>query len=121
MAERAEANTQRATAVANGTEAERARGTAVANLAHADALRLAAEAKRVMDTGGPSELAGLLSLRSVQADYSRQGDAALEAAARLDYPSRHLDGHTHGIGISLFSPTANTCLHRASWRCWSGT
>jgi WD40 repeat protein/class 3 adenylate cyclase len=109
-----EAGAQRATAVANGAAADSARATAVADFAHADALRLAAEANRVMDTGGPSELAGLLSLRSIETEYTPQGDAALEAAARLEYPARYLAENNGVAEITIFSPDGEVLLTQNS-------
>jgi hypothetical protein len=131
VANGAEANAQRATAVANGAEVQRQQGlalvaaaTAQADSTHANALRLAAEAKSLMLTGGQSELAGLLSLRSMQLKYTVEGDAALEGAAQLDYPVRRFVGpgedQDPGVQIVTLSPDGKTLYTQTglSTRLW---
>jgi WD40 repeat protein len=116
--QRLAAQNNAATAVANGAVADSARATAQANLTHSEALRLAAEASRVMQTGGSSELAGLLSLRSIQLEYTTEGDAVLEEAAQLDYPVRRFVGHAEdeysGVFPITFSPDGKTLYTQSS-------
>jgi WD40 repeat protein/transcriptional regulator with XRE-family HTH domain len=83
---------------------------AQANLIHSEALRLAAEANGLLQTGGPAELAGLLSVHAIRTQYSPQGDAALEAAARLAYPVRRFAGYTDTVWVSTFSPDGKILL-----------
>ena len=56
------------------------------NFDRAEAQRLALEANRLLLSGGSSEQIALLSLRSMKTHYTPEGDAALAAAADLDYP-----------------------------------
>jgi WD40 repeat protein/transcriptional regulator with XRE-family HTH domain len=80
------------------------------NLTHSEARRLAAEANSLIRTGGPSELAGLLSLRSMQLGHTAEGDAALEAAAQLDYPVRRFGGLTSPVLLTRFFPGGQVLL-----------
>jgi WD40 repeat protein/transcriptional regulator with XRE-family HTH domain len=118
------AGAQRATAVANGAVADNARATAQTNFTHADALRVAAQANSVILAGGQSELAGLLSLRSLQLEYSAEGDAALEGADQLDYPVRRFVGHAADQGpvvwVAALSPDGKTLYTQSdsSTRLW---
>src|SRR6185503_6747606 len=59
---------------------------AESNFNRAEAQRLALEANRLLSSDGSSEQVALLSLRSMNTHYTPEGDAALAAAARLDYP-----------------------------------
>lgn len=90
-----QANLQRAAALnAQATaqsEAEsRATQQVVAqtNFANAESQRLAAEANGVLQRGESAELAALLAIRGLQAQYSPQADAALQRASRFDYGKR---------------------------------
>ena len=80
----------RATAQVKAVSEAQARATqqavAEANLIRAEAQRLAAEANVALKSGASSELVALLALRSLNLQYSPQGDAALAGAAALDYP-----------------------------------
>ncbi len=90
------------------------------NLTESEAVRFAAEANALMQGGGPAELAGLLSVRSIRTRYSPQGDAALEAAARLDYPVRRFVGYTDAVWVLAFSPDGKRLLtsDRDTTRQW---
>ena len=55
-------------------------------------------------SGGNSERIALLSLRSINTQYTPQGDAALAGAARLDYPQQLFIGHTGKIEDVAYSP-----------------
>jgi WD40 repeat protein len=75
-------------------------GTAArSNFTRAEAQRLAAEANNLVQTNGSPELVALLALRSIGTQYSPQGDAALEAAARLEYPRQNYVGHASQINF----------------------
>jgi WD40 repeat protein/transcriptional regulator with XRE-family HTH domain len=80
------------------------------NLTRSEALRLAAEANSLLQSSGPAELIALLSLRSIRTQHSPQGDTVLEAAARLDYPVRHLIGYTDTVAVLAFSPDGHHLL-----------
>lgn len=77
---------------------------AEANFNRAEAQRLALEANRLLTTGGSSEQIALLSLRSMKTQYTPEGDAALAAAARLDYPVKLATAGTNIIRAVAFSP-----------------
>jgi WD40 repeat protein/DNA-binding XRE family transcriptional regulator len=70
---------------------------AQANLTRAEAQSLAAAASNLVQTNGSAELIALLALRSIGTQYSPQGDAALEAAATLEYPRQNYVGQTAQI------------------------
>jgi WD40 repeat protein len=88
---------QREQAQVNAAEAE-------ANFVHAEAQRLAAEANVVAQTGGSAELVALLALRSLQLEYTPQGDAVLATAAALDLPGQSYSGHSDWIHDLAFAP-----------------
>jgi WD40 repeat protein/transcriptional regulator with XRE-family HTH domain len=69
-----------------GFQSNRNARQAQANFANAEAQRLAAAANSLLKTGGNPEVIALLSLRSMNTQYTTQGDAALVAAAQLDLP-----------------------------------
>jgi WD40 repeat protein/serine/threonine protein kinase/DNA-binding XRE family transcriptional regulator len=77
---------------------------AQANFAHADALRLAAEANSQWLTHGDNNLIALLSLRSLQIEYSPAGDAALVVASMLDYAPREIVGGMGELESVKLSP-----------------
>lgn len=77
---------------------------AQANFKHADALRLAGEANNLLLSHGDSTLAALLSIRSLNAEYSPQGDAALTGVAFQGAPPLVLTGHTNYVRLVKFSP-----------------
>jgi WD40 repeat protein/DNA-binding SARP family transcriptional activator len=98
-------------------EAERARAEAQAHYAEqaklslrrAEAQRLALESNRLLLSGGSPEQIALLSLRSMKTHYTLEGDAALAAAARLNYPVK-LFTHTPAVWAVAFSPDAKYAL-----------
>jgi WD40 repeat protein len=74
------------------------------NFTRSEAQRLAAEANTLVQAGGSAEVVALLALQSLATQYSPQGDAALQAAAGLDYPQRILAGHEGSLWAVDFSP-----------------
>jgi WD40 repeat protein/class 3 adenylate cyclase len=81
------------------------------NLTHADALRLAGEANKLFLTLGIDvDLMTLLSIRSMNIQYSPQGDAALEGAMTLPFPHSVFTGHTDNITSAAYSPDGNYIL-----------
>ncbi len=77
---------------------------AEANFTRAEAQRLAAEANTLVQAGGNAEVIALLALKSLRTQYSPQGDAALQAAAGLDYPQHILTGHEGSLWAVDYSP-----------------
>src|SRR5207237_2412160 len=92
------------------TEANAQRRQAEASLTSSEALRLAAEANTLLQTGGPSELTALLAIYSMHAQYSTQGDSVLEAASLLDYPLQQYIGHNSQLNGVAFSPDGQFVL-----------
>jgi WD40 repeat protein/class 3 adenylate cyclase len=87
-ADRNDANTQRGLAVQSAA-------TAQADLSRSEAQRLAAEANRLDATGRTdSQLIGNLAIRSLNTQYTSQGDEALGAALVLPYPRLVFTEHT---------------------------
>ena len=72
------------------------------NFSRAEAQRLALEANRLLLEGGSPEQIALLSLRSIQTQYTPEGDAALAGAVRLDYPMQ-LFIHPGPVRVAAFS------------------
>ncbi len=77
---------------------------AQADFTRAEAQRLAAEANTLVQAGGNAEMIALLALKSLGTQYSPQGDAALQAAAGLDYPLKILAGHEGSLWAVDYSP-----------------
>jgi len=69
-----------------GFQSDRNARQARANFANAEAQRLAAAANSLLREGGNPEVIALLSLRSMNTQYTTQGDAAVVAVAQLDFP-----------------------------------
>jgi len=92
-----------------GVQSNRNAMQAEANFANAEAQRLAGVANSLLQEGGNPEQIALLSLRSMNTQYTSQGDAALVAAARLDYP-RQLFTHSGTVEGVAFSPEGKYVL-----------
>jgi len=80
------------------------------NFTRAEAQRLAAEATNLLNAKGSSETAALLTLRSLNLEYTPQGDAALLSAINLNYPLQVFTGHTGDVTQVAFSPDDQTIL-----------
>ncbi|HLO17147.1 MAG TPA: hypothetical protein VK206_20095, partial [Anaerolineales bacterium] len=81
------------------------------NFTHADALRLAAEAnKLLLQPGSDADLTALLSIRSMNTEYTPQGDGAVEGATNLAFPVRVFTGHTDDTFGAVFSPDGKYVL-----------
>lgn len=87
-----------------GVQSNRNAAEAESNFNQAEAQRLALEANRLLQAGGNSEQIALLSLRSMQTQYTPEGDAALAAASRLNYPRQLFVGHSDFISSVAYSP-----------------
>ncbi|MDQ3855204.1 MAG: hypothetical protein M3281_02260, partial [Chloroflexota bacterium] len=64
------------------------RSRAVASFNQSESQRLAAESSGVLQRGESAELAALLALRGLRAQYSPQVDMSLQRASRYDYGAR---------------------------------
>ena len=93
-------------AVAQAEAAARAtqQSIAEANFTRAEAQRLAAEATNIMNESRNSTTAALLTLRSLNLEYTPQGDAALLNTIRLNFPLRAFTGHENIVTKVAFSP-----------------
>jgi WD40 repeat protein len=97
----ANAATAQAEAQARATQ----QSIAQANFIRADVLRLAAEAnKLLLSPGSDANLVALLSIRSMNTQYTPQGDQALEGAMTLPFPRLVFNGHTGDISYAAYSP-----------------
>ena len=85
----------------NANNAHKAEAGALEDLAKSEAQRLAAEANRLLIEGKSSEIAALLAIRSLNLQYTVQGDEALSHASRKDYPLRIFDAHSTIRGIAF--------------------
>ena len=92
-----------------GVQSIRNAGQAETNFNRAEAQRLALEANRLLLSDGSSEQIALLSLRSMNTHYTPEGDAALAAAARLDYPVQSFT-NTSEYWTVAFSPDGKYVL-----------
>ncbi len=104
-------------AINSASDAQNARSTSDTNLVQANAnfsrsesQRLAAEATRLLAQNGNSDIIALLSIRSLQTQYSPQGDAAIVGAASLDYPRVVFTGHSRYVTSVVFSPDGRYVL-----------
>ncbi len=101
--------------------AQAAQAESQSNFTHAEAQRLAAEANALSKSDGSSALIALLSLRSLNIQYSPQAEAALDGAARLNYPHKLFIGHTSAISNVGFTPDGKYILTTAldnTFRIW---
>src|SRR6185503_10083089 len=74
------------------------------NFTQSEAERLVAEANNQMLTQGDTNLIALLTMRSLNMDYTPTGDAILANLATLEFPPRELQGHTADVWGADFSP-----------------
>jgi WD40 repeat protein/transcriptional regulator with XRE-family HTH domain len=84
--------------------AQAASTQAVADFTRSEAQRLAAEARSLMQSASDPQLIALLSLRSMNAQYTAEGDAALTGAAALPIPRKVFADHGKGVYSVDFSP-----------------
>jgi WD40 repeat protein/transcriptional regulator with XRE-family HTH domain len=101
------ANRNATLAVQNASIAQIAQAAstqAVADFTRSEAQRLAAEAKRLMQSASDPQLIALLSLRSLKTQYTAEGDAALTGAATLPIPKKMFTDHGKGVYSVDFSP-----------------
>ena len=74
------------------------------SLTRSEAERLAAEANNLMLTQGDTNLIALLTIRSLNMDYTPTGDAILADVTTLELPPRELRGHPADVWGADFSP-----------------
>ena len=87
-----------------GEVAYRSALTAQANFTRSEAQRLGAEASSLTLSAADPQLIALLSLRSINTQYTVEGDAALTGATALPLPQRIITGHSKGVYSVVFSP-----------------
>jgi WD40 repeat protein/transcriptional regulator with XRE-family HTH domain len=74
------------------------------NFTHSEAERLAAEANNLILTHSDTNLIALLTIRSLNMDYTPAGDAILADLTSLELPPREFRGHTADVWGVDFSP-----------------
>ena len=84
--------------------------TAQADFTRSDAQRLAAVAMSLRRSVADPQLIALLSLRSINTQYTVEGDVALIEAASLPLPQVIFTGHTKGVYSVVFSPDGEYVL-----------
>ncbi|MBC7878530.1 MAG: PD40 domain-containing protein [Anaerolineales bacterium] len=100
------ANRNNTLALQNVTIAQTAQAAstqAIADFNHSEAQRLAAEANSLMLNNGDTNVIALLSIRSLNMQYTPAGDAVLTSLTNLAAPPREFSGHTdyiYGVAIS---------------------
>ena len=107
-----------ATALVNQNDADIQRGLAVqsaataqADFTHSEAQRLAAEANvQLQSLPHGSEIVALLAVRSLDTEYTPQGDVALVGAMDLVYPKQQFIGHTDWVQGVAYSPDGKYVL-----------
>jgi WD40 repeat protein/transcriptional regulator with XRE-family HTH domain len=91
--------------------AQAASKQAVADFTRSDAQRLAAEANSLTLSAADPQLIALLSLRSINTQYTVEGDAALTGAAGLPLPQKIFSVNTpRGVYSVVFSPDGKYVL-----------
>ena len=84
--------------------AQAASTQAIADFTRSEAQRLAAEANSLRLTNGDPNLIALLTIRSLNMQYTPAGDAVLTSLTTLPAPPRVLKGHTDIIWDIAISP-----------------
>ncbi len=77
--------------------AQTASTQAIADFTRSEAQRLAAEANSLRLNNGDPNLIALLTIQSLERQYTSSGDAALTSLTSLETPPRVLSGHTDSI------------------------
>lgn len=77
---------------------------ALTDFTRSEAQRLAADARSLMQSASDPQLIALLSLRSINTEYTTEGDAVLTAAAAQPLPRRIFSGHGERVYSVSFSP-----------------
>lgn len=101
------ANRNSTLAMQNATIAQTAQVVskqALADFTRSEAQRLAAEARSLIQSVSDPQLIALLSLQSINTQYTPEGDAALTGAAALPLPKKIFSGQTKGVYSVDFSP-----------------
>ena len=87
-------------AIVLGLQGQQSAADARRNFAKAESQRLAGESSTLLQLQGSSELAALLALRGLDADYSAQADMSLQRASRLDFGRSRLPS---GLQVDLLA------------------
>ena len=97
------------------------RTDALSNFTRSEAQRLAAESNNLRIQHLSSQVTALLAIRSMQLQYTVQGDEALANAATLDLPVRIFTGSTDTSWVVAYSPDGHYILNSnndGSARLW---
>ena len=109
--ERDKAQIAEGKAVDSANAAATAQANAEANLAQSERLRLALEAKEIMDEPlGNAETAALLSLQALKSRYVPQADVVLGIALSRMYTLQAYRGHSDSVESVALSPDAKFVL-----------
>ena len=84
--------------------AQAASTQAIADFRRSEAQRLAAEANSLMRSNGDTNLIALLSIRSLNIQYTPYGDAVLSSLTTLQAPPLEFKGHTGDVWGVAISP-----------------
>jgi len=86
------------------TTAQAASTQAIADFTRSEAQRLAAEANSLKLSNGDTSLIALLTIRSLNLQYTSAGDALLTSLTSLEAPPRVFSGHTSTVWGVAISP-----------------
>ena len=83
-------------------------------LKRSESQRLAAKANNLLQPGRNAKTVALLAIRSVNTQYSPQGDGALASAAVLSFSAQWFVGHTDSLSSVAVSPENSRVLTGSS-------
>jgi WD40 repeat protein/transcriptional regulator with XRE-family HTH domain len=98
------ANRQQVLAQNAQATAQAASTQTIADFTRSEAQRLAAEANSLKLSHGDPNLIALLTIRSLNLQYTSSGDALLTSLTSLEAPPRIFSGHTNDVWGVAFSP-----------------
>jgi WD40 repeat protein len=102
-------------------QGQRSAAEAEQNFAKAESQRLAGESSTLLQLQGSAEVAALLALRGLNADYSPQADMSLQRASRLDFGRDWLPstGPVDALDVSPDGAHVITIARDGVARLWS--
>ena len=102
-------------AIVLGLQGQQSAAEAKRNFAKAESQRLAGESSTLLQLQGSSELAALLALRGLNADYSPQADMGLQRASRLDFGRSWLPSGLQVDTLAVSPDGSRRDHHGARW------